>query len=74
MTSRLIHRSRNVLGGIPVFARTRVPVQALIDYFEEGKSLDDFLKDFPSVNRKQAMAVLEELKKVLLKDKRASAA
>ncbi len=74
MTTQLIQRSRNILGGTPVFARTRVPVRALIDYFEDGKSLDEFLNDFPTVNRNQATAVLEALKKVLLKGKRASIA
>ena len=64
--SRAIRRSPEVLGGAPVFAGTRVPVQALIDYFEEGRSLDEFLEDFPTVSRQQATEVLEDLKKILL--------
>lgn len=71
---KLIHRSKDILGGTPVFAATRVPVQTFIDYLEEGKSLDDFLDDFPTVKRAQATAVLEQLKRVLLEEKRESAA
>jgi uncharacterized protein (DUF433 family) len=48
-----------ILGGEPVFAGTRVPVRNLIDYLEHGSSLDDFLADFPSVTREQAVSVLE---------------
>lgn len=64
--SRVIRRSPEVLGGTPVFSGTRVPVQALIDYLEEGRSLDEFLEDFPTVTREQATEVLEDLKKALL--------
>jgi uncharacterized protein (DUF433 family) len=49
-----------------VFAGTRVPVQALLDYFEGGDCLDDFLMDFPSVTREHAIAVLEAAKSALL--------
>ena len=64
--SRVIRRSPEILGGTPVFIGTRVPVQALIDYFEEGKSLDEFLEDFPTVTREQSTEALEDLKKALL--------
>ena len=66
--SKLIHRSKDILGGAPVFCGTRVPVQSFIDYLEEGKSLDEFLDDFPSVNRKQAIGMLEEIKRDILGD------
>lgn len=66
VSSRVIQRSSEILGGTPVFAKTRVPVQALIDYLEEGRSLDEFLEDFPTVTREQATEVLEDLKKALL--------
>lgn len=66
VNSRVIQRSPEILGGTPVFAGTRVPVQALIDYLEEGKSLGEFLEDFPTVTREQATEALEDLKKVLL--------
>ena len=50
------------MSGIVVFAGTRVPVQTLIDYVEEGGRLDDFLEDFPTVSREHAVAVLELMK------------
>jgi uncharacterized protein (DUF433 family) len=62
----LITTSPSRLSGIPVFAGTRVPVQTFIDYLEAGDALDDFLKDFPSVSREHAIAVLELAKAVLL--------
>jgi len=55
----VISSSPEILGGAPVFAGTRVPVQNLIDYLEAGDSLDDFLDAFPSVTREQAVAALE---------------
>ena len=62
----LIIRDREVLGGTPVFAGTRVPVQTLFDYLEGGYSLQEFLDDFPTVHRDQAIGVLEQLKQMLL--------
>jgi uncharacterized protein (DUF433 family) len=62
----LITTSANRLSGTPVFAGTRVPVQTMVDYLEEGESLDDFLADFPSVSREHAIAVLELAKSALL--------
>jgi uncharacterized protein (DUF433 family) len=62
----LITASRERLGGTPVFAGTRVPVQTLIEYLEAGDPLDEFLKDFPSVTREHAVAVLELAKFALL--------
>ena len=62
----LITTSADRLSGTPVFAGTRVPVQTLVDYLEEGDSLDDFLADFPSVSREHAIAVLELAKSALL--------
>ena len=66
MQQNVVSRDPEVLGGTPVFAKTRVPVQALLDYIEEGQSLQAFLDDFPSVSRAQASAVLEQLKDLLL--------
>ena len=54
----LITKSEDVLGGTPVFAGTRVPVQTLFDYLEDG-DLDGFLDDFPTVSREHARAVVE---------------
>ena len=59
-------RDPDILGGTPVFAGTRVPAQTLIDYLEGGHSLEDFLDDFPTVDRLQAIGVLELLKQVVL--------
>ena len=61
----LITTSPDRLGGTPVFAGTRVPVQSLIDYLEAGDSLDVFLDQFPSVTREHAVAVLELAKQAL---------
>ena len=52
--------------GTPCFTQTRVPVQTLSDYIEEGDTLDDFLKDFPVVNRDQAVQFLELAKDRLI--------
>nr|CAA9279797.1 hypothetical protein AVDCRST_MAG63-3531 [uncultured Armatimonadetes bacterium] len=54
----LVVRDSDILGGIPVFAGTRVPVKTLTDYLEKGHPLDDFLDDFPTVRRAQAQRVL----------------
>ena len=59
---QLIQRSDDILGGIPVFAGTRVPVRTLLDYLEAGEPLDVFLDDFPTVSRAQATRVLELIK------------
>lgn len=59
MPHDLITRNDNVLGGIPVFAGTRVPVKTLFDYLKANHPLEDFLDDFPTVNRPQAQQVLE---------------
>jgi uncharacterized protein (DUF433 family) len=48
------------MGGTPVFAGSRVPVQTLIDYLEGGETLEDFLEGFPTVSREQVVAFLEE--------------
>jgi uncharacterized protein (DUF433 family) len=58
-TFTIVHSDPDILGGIPVFAGTRVPVKSLYDYLEAGDSLDEFLESFPSVSRGQAVAALE---------------
>ena len=55
----VIHSDPEILSGTPVFVGTRVPVQSLFDYLEGGDTLDEFLKQFPSVRREQAIAALE---------------
>ncbi len=61
-----IHSDPEILGGTPVFVGTRVPVQTLLDYLGAGDPLDEFLDNFPSVSREQAVAVLELAKEMLL--------
>jgi uncharacterized protein (DUF433 family) len=61
-----IHSDPDILGGTPVFVGTRVPVPTLLDYLEAGDPLDEFLEDFPSVAKEQAVAVLELAKDMLL--------
>ena len=65
MTDRVINRSADILGGTPVFSRTRVPVRILIEYLEAGDRLDDFLDNFPTVSRSQAVEVLERAKAMI---------
>jgi uncharacterized protein (DUF433 family) len=49
-----------VMSGAPCFAGTRVPARTLIDYIEGGDTLEEFLEQFPTVTREQAIAYLEE--------------
>jgi uncharacterized protein (DUF433 family) len=70
----LVQRSNDILGGTPVFAGTRVPVQTLFAYIEEGDTLDEFLDDFPAVSREHAVKVLERMKDTLLTQDYESAA
>jgi uncharacterized protein (DUF433 family) len=62
MKEPIVSRSPDVMGGLPVFHGTRVPVQTLLDYLEGGESIDDFLEGFPSVTREKVIAFLEEAK------------
>ena len=55
----VVHSDPENMGGTPVFAGTRVPLQNLIDALEDGESIDDFLEGFPSVKRSQGIAVIE---------------
>jgi uncharacterized protein (DUF433 family) len=52
--------------GKPVFRGTRVPVQTLFDYLENGESLDEFLECFPTISRELAVQVLEGWKELRL--------
>lgn len=66
--SELIERDVEKLGGTPVFCGTRVPIKNLFDYLEAGDNLDVFLDDFPTVERGQAVGVLELFKVKLLEE------
>ncbi len=65
MTDTPIERNPDILGGTPVFSGTRVPVRTLMEHLEAGDRLDDFLEDFPTVSREQALKALD-LTKVML--------
>ncbi len=65
--TQIISRSPDIMSGAPVFAGTRVPVQTIIDYLAGGHPLEEFLDDFPTVRREQAIELLERMKQ-LLKD------
>ena len=69
MNDEPIDRNPDILGGTPVFAHTRVPVRILMEYLEAGDRLDDFLEDFPSVSRDQAVSVLEKARMILVGEK-----
>jgi len=61
----LIVIDQEILGGQPVFKGTRVPVETLFDHLEAGVSLEEFLDDFPTVTKEQAIATLEVANKLL---------
>jgi len=65
MSESLITRNENILGGIPVFTGTRVPVKTLFDYLKANHPLDDFLDDFPTVARGQAQQIIEVVQRQL---------
>jgi uncharacterized protein (DUF433 family) len=67
-----INIDKEILGGTPVFTGTRVPVSALVDNLEAGVSLDEFVENFPSVTREQAVQVLEYFKSSLDKFEKAA--
>ena len=65
-TSQVVHSDPEILSGTPVFVGTRVPLQSLFDYLEGGDTLDEFLLQFPSVRREQAIAALDLARDSLL--------
>ena len=63
--SSIFHSDPEILGGTVVFKGTRVPLQNLMDYLEAGYNLDEFVDDFPSVTKEQAVRGLEEARELL---------
>jgi uncharacterized protein (DUF433 family) len=63
--AQIISRSPDIMSGAPVFAGTSVPVQTIIDYLAGGHPLDEFLDDFPTVRREQALELLQRVKELL---------
>jgi len=74
MADKLIERNPNILCGTPVFLGTRVPVRILMEHLEAGDRLDDFLEDYPTVSREQAIGLLERVTTILVGDVDKSAA
>ena len=68
MSELVISISPEVMGGTPVFAGTRVPVQTLFEYLEAGDTIDDFLLGFPTVTREQVLVLLETAKGRVLEE------
>ena len=66
MADALIDRNPDILGGTPVFAGTRVPVRILMEDLGAGDRLDEFLDDYPTVSRCQAVALLERATAMLV--------
>jgi uncharacterized protein (DUF433 family) len=64
----IVHSDPEILGGAPVFVGTRVPLKALIDYLAGGHPLAEFLDDFPSVTREQAVAALRLASRSMVTD------
>ena len=63
----VVHSDPEIMSGTPVFFGTRVPVDALFDYLEGSYRLDEFLDDFPSVDRAQALDALEMAREAILR-------
>ena len=66
MRNQIVHSDPRILSGTPVFAGTRLPAQTLFDSLEGGETLDEFLNQFPTVTRQQALAALEVARESLL--------
>lgn len=69
MSSNVIHIDPEILGGTPVFRGTRVPIESLFDHLEGGDSIDEFLDDFPTVKKEQAIEVLAIAEEFLTSNK-----
>jgi uncharacterized protein (DUF433 family) len=65
-TNSVVKVDPEIMSGAPCFPGTRVPIQNLIDYLEGGDSIEEFLKDFPTVTREQVISFLEEAKDSVL--------
>jgi uncharacterized protein (DUF433 family) len=62
----LVTQSEDMAWGATVIAGTRVPVDTLFEYLERGRTLDEFLEQFPTVSRERAVAILEAAKEGML--------
>jgi uncharacterized protein (DUF433 family) len=66
MVNEIISVSPEIMGGAPVFAGTRVPVQTFVEYIKAGESLESFLEGFPTVKKEQLLAFLDEARDLVL--------
>jgi uncharacterized protein (DUF433 family) len=69
LKTKSITSSKEILGGTPVFAGTRVPVQTLFDYLEGAYTIVDFLKSFPTVKKKLVVDLLQKAEQLVMADK-----
>ena len=60
MSNSVVSISKEIMGGTPVFAGTRVPIQTLIDFLTAGDTIDDFLEGFPTVTREKVVTYLQQ--------------
>ena len=67
MESGVFHSKEGLVSGTPVFEGTRVPLKNLFDYLAGGQDLDEFLTDFPSVSREQAIRTIDMAREILEK-------
>lgn len=65
---KIVISDKDILGGVPVFTGTRVPIQSLIDHLKAGDTIEEFLEGFPSVKREQIENFLEIAQGSLLKE------
>ena len=68
-SNKIISRNKDIFGGTPVFKGTRVPVKALWDYLKAGDTVEDFLGNFPFVEREQAIALIERAQQRVIRSK-----
>ncbi|MDZ4844625.1 MAG: DUF433 domain-containing protein [Chitinophagales bacterium] len=69
MLQDIVHTDKEILGGTPVFKGTRVPVKALFDYMETGKTIEQFLEDFPTVKYNQVTRLLNIAHQLVISEK-----
>jgi len=65
----VIQINQNILGGIPTFRGTRVPIKTLFDYIKGGESINEFMDDFPTVDKQDILILLESLKSDVISKK-----
>ena len=68
MNSGSIDINKEILGGTPVFKGTRVPIQTLFDWLE-SETLEEYLENFPTVKKDQALEVLRLAEKLVTDEK-----